>query len=126
MGLFSRIGRGLSGLLGGVDAETMRLGLPARAEVLRVVPQNTTVRIHDGVVERVCEFAVAVTVDDMEPYEARVRQRVPQIYLDGPWPVDLNVVAARVHPRDPRRIALDFDAPLPRVRAARDLRLSAA
>jgi len=116
MGLFSRITRGLGALVGAVDAEAMRIGGPARAELLEVVPLGTTVRHADGVAERVCEFLVEITAADAAPYRTRVRQRMPEVFLDGPLPSDMSVVAARVHPRDPHRVALDFDAPPPLLR----------
>lgn len=128
MGLFSRISKGLSEMVGGVDAETMRIGRPAQAELLQVVPQSTTVQMSGRLVERVCEFVVTVTMDDTAPYQARIRQRIPEVYLARLQPGGMAAVAAKVHPQDPQRIALDFNAPLPQIRAARtgDPRMSAA
>lgn len=116
MGLFGRITRGLGALIGAVDTETVRIGRAARAELLEVVPLGTSVRHADGVAERVCEFLVEITVADAAPYRTRVRQRMPEVFLDAPLPSDMSVVAAWVHPRDPRRVALDFDAPPPLLR----------
>ena len=128
MGLFSRISKGLSGMVGGIDAETAQIGLPAQAELLQVIPQGTTVQMGGAMVERVCEFTVRITMDDVPPYQAQVRQRIPEPYLGRLRPGAMAVVAARVHPQDPHRIALDFNAPPPQVRAARggDPRQSAA
>lgn len=124
MGLFGRITRGLGELIGAVDAETVRIGRAARAELLEVVPLGTGVRRGDGVTERVCEFLVEVTADDAAPYRIRVRQRMAEDLLEQPLPHDLSVVTAWVHPRDPRRVALDFDFPPPSLRPRP--RLSAA
>jgi hypothetical protein len=112
MKLFHRIGRGLSGLVGGVDAEVMRVGLAARAVVEEVVPTGTVVQLGGGLDERVCEFVVAVSVGDAPAYRARVRQRAPEFFLARARSKEPVAVAARVHPLEPQRVALDFDAPV--------------
>lgn len=128
MGLFSKISKGLSGMVGGVDAEVLQIGRPAQAQLLQVMPQGTTMQVGGGMVERVCEFFVRITMDDVPPYETRVRQRIPEVYLGRFQPGATVVVAAKVHPQDPHRVVLDFQAPPPPVRAARnaDPRQSAA
>lgn len=118
MGLFNKLTKGISQMVGGVDTEVLQIGRPAQAEILQILPQGTTVEIGGGLVERVCIFVVKVTADDIPAYQVQVRQRIPEIYLAKFQP-GLNIVAAKVHPQDPNRVVLDFNAPPPRVRAAK-------
>ena len=117
MGIFDKIGQSLSGMVGGVDKEVLQTGRPAQAELLQVVPTGTTVEIGGGLVQRVCLFTVKIAMDGVAPYQAQVKQRIPELYLARLQP-GLNIIAAKVHPQDPQRIVLDFDAPPPAVRAA--------
>ncbi|HET9168491.1 MAG TPA: hypothetical protein VFN97_03610 [Actinospica sp.] len=127
MGILGKLGKGLSNLTGGVDAEVMKNGIPAQAVVLAVVPTGTTIEIGNGLVERVCEFAVQVFPDGAPEYRTTVRQRMPEIMLARIQP-GVSRVAAKVHPQDQQRVALDFNAPPPPVRraASQDPRHSAA
>ncbi|MEO3784705.1 hypothetical protein ABGB12_15315 [Actinocorallia sp. B10E7] len=111
MGLFNRIGKALNEIVGGVDSEVVRIGRPARAELLRITPQTTAVRVAPGVVERVCELLVEITLEDGASYRTLVRQRIPELYLEHPD--GLALLSAKVHPHDPRRVVLDLDTPLP-------------
>jgi len=117
MGILGKLGKGLSNLTGCVDAEVLKSGIPAQAVVLAVRPTGTTVEIGNGLVERVCEFAVQVFPDGAPEYRTTVRQRMPEIFLAQIQPGTTRV-AAKVHPQDQNRIALDFAAPPPAVRRA--------
>ena len=117
MGILGKLGKSLSSLTGGVDAEVLKIGIPAQAVVLAVAPTGTTVEIGGGLVERVCEFAVQVFPDSAPEYRTTVRQRMPEIMLARIQP-GVTRVAAKVHPQDQQRIALDFTAELPAVRRA--------
>ena len=117
MGLFNKITKGFSSMVGGVDAEVMQIGRPAQAEILGFNAAGTTVQMGGGLVERVCVFNVKIAMDDVAPYTAQVKQRIPEIYI--PQLQGLTIVAAKVHPNDPNRIALDFNSPAPNVRMAR-------
>lgn len=117
MGIFGKIGQGLSGMVGGVDKEVLQNGRPAQAEILQVVPTGTTIEVGGGLVQRVCVFTVKIAMDGVAPYQVQVKQRIPELYLARLQP-GLNIIAAKVHPQDPQRVALDFDAPPPSVRSA--------
>ena len=105
----------LKHLAGGVDKEVLESGVPAQAVLLGVRPTGTTIEVGNGLVERVCEFAVQVIPDGTPEYRAVVRQRIPEIMLARIQP-GVTRVAAKVHPQDAQRIALDFAAPPPSVR----------
>ncbi|GAB2654761.1 hypothetical protein ACWDYH_15635 [Nocardia goodfellowii] len=57
-----------------------------------------------GRAEPECVFTVQVRLDGVQPYETRVRQRVPVADLEGMQPGD--VVCCRVDPGDPDRLVL--------------------
>ena len=111
MGIFNK----LKQIAGGVDAEVLRDGVPAQAVVLAVRPTGTTVEVGNGLTERVCEFGVQVIPNGAAEYRAVVRQRIPEIMLARIEPGTTRI-AAKVHPQDQQRIALDFSAPPPAVR----------
>ncbi|HTJ67866.1 MAG TPA: hypothetical protein VL551_10085 [Actinospica sp.] len=111
MGIFNK----LKQMAGGVDAEVLRDGVPAQAVILAVAPTGTTVEVGNGLVQRVCEFGVQVIPDGAPEYRTIVRQRIPEIMLARIQP-GITRIAAKVHPRDQQRVALDFDAPPPTVR----------
>ena len=134
MGLFNKITKGVTGvdmknvndmmkqvnatvggLAAGPDAEVLQLGRPAQAAILQVQPLSTTVSVGNGLVERVCVLNVKITMDDVQPYQVQVKQRIPEIHLAQLQSGSV-VVAAKVHPQDPQRVVLDFNAPLPTVR----------
>lgn len=117
MGILGKLGKSLSNLTGGVDAEVVKIGVPAQAVVLGVRPTGTTVEIGNGLVERVCEFAVQVFPDGEPEYRTTTRQRMPEILLARIEP-GVTRVAAKVHPQDPQRVVLDFAAAPPPVRRA--------
>jgi len=114
-GMMKQVNTSVAGLTAGPDAEVLQLGRPAQAAILQVQPLGTTVSVGNGLVERVCVFVVKIMMDDVAPYQAQVKQRVPEIHL-GQLQTGSVVVAAKVHPQDPQRIILDFNAPLPNVR----------
>jgi hypothetical protein len=114
-GMMKQVNTSVAGLTAGPDAEVLQFGRPAQAAILQVQPLGTTVSVGNGLVERVCVFVVKITMDDVAPYQAQVKQRVPEIHL-GQLQTGSVVVAAKVHPQDPQRIILDFNAPLPTVR----------
>lgn len=123
MGIFNK----LKQMAGGVDAEVLRDGVPAQAVILAVQPTGTTIEVGNGLVQRVCEFGVQLIPDGAPEYRAIVRQRIPEILLGRIEP-GVTRIAAKVHPQDPQRIALDFAAPPPAVRysAGGDAQHSAA
>lgn len=110
MGVFDKIKK----LTGGVDGEVLAIGVPAQAVVLAVQPTGTTIEVGNGLVQRVCEFAVQVFPDGATDYRTVVRQRVPEIMLARIEP-GVTRVAAKVHPQDAQRVVLDFAAPPPSV-----------
>ena len=112
MGLFSRITRAF----GGGDSELLHNGVLALGRVLEVLPLNTIVQMR-GLAQRVCDIAVLVLMDGQAPYQAQVRQRVPEIGISQ-LATGLVMVAVRVDPSNPQNITLDFASPPPKVRLA--------
>lgn len=112
MGFFNK-------LTGGADTALLKNGVPARGVILAVAPSGTTVQMGNGLVQRTCQFRVQVTMDQTRPYEASVKQRIPEVYLSQFVP-GASVVAVRVNPSNPAEIVLDFEHEPPTVTLARD------
>lgn len=104
----------LKKLAGGVDEDVLKVGVPAQAVLLGVAPTGTTIEVGNGLVQRVCEFAVQVFPDGGTDYKTVVRQRIPEIMLARLEPGTTRF-AAKVHPQDQQRVVLDFAAPPPSV-----------
>ncbi|MBN9607220.1 MAG: hypothetical protein J0G30_11480 [Actinomycetales bacterium] len=117
MGFFRTLFGGIGRALGSVDEELLATGLAGRGELVSFEPTSTTVTIGNGFEERVCQIGLRVLLDHREPYEVSVRQRVPEIFI--PRLTQQGVVAVRVDPADPTRVALDLNAPIPEVTLTR-------
>lgn len=108
MGLLGK----LRGWLGLIDRETMRIGYPAQAVILQIRRLGGSRELGTGqegtAEERVCVFTVRIMMDDVPPYDAQVKQWILKSLLDQLQPGKVIVAAAKVHPQDPRRVALDF------------------
>jgi hypothetical protein len=115
VGVFDKLKK----MAGGADAEVLRIGVPAQAVLLAYQPTGTTIEVGNGLVQRVCEFAVQVFPDGAPEYRAVVRQRIPEIMLARLEP-GATRFAAKVHPQDSQRVVLDFDAPPPNVQYSSD------
>jgi hypothetical protein len=104
-------------MAGGADGDLMANGRLGRGIVVGMELTGTAVTM--GVNEyRVCQLAVQVFLDGETPYVAQTRQRVleyqiPQLAQGGA------VVAVRVDPTDPQKIALDFETEAPVVTLAK-------
>lgn len=122
MGFFDELSKGFqqlaNGIAGGsVDPQLLADGVLARGEVLGMTLSGTTVQVMNGLVERTCTFTLRVLRDGAQPYQAQVRQRIPEVYipqLQRPGAA----LAVRVDPSDPQRVALDFDSQPPNVQLA--------
>jgi hypothetical protein len=106
-------------LTGGADTALLQNGLPARGVILAVNPTGTTLQMGNGLVQRTCLFRVQVTLDNTPPYEAEVKQRIPEVYLPKFVP-GATVVAVRVNPANPAEVVLDLEHEAPTVTLARD------
>ncbi|MEI8081124.1 MAG: hypothetical protein WCI74_04690, partial [Actinomycetes bacterium] len=98
MGFFSK-------LTGGTNTELLQNGVPGRGVILSVAATGTTMQVGNGLVQRACEFLVEVTLDNTPPYQAKVKQRIPEVYLPQFVPGS-TVVAVRVNAANPSEIVL--------------------
>jgi hypothetical protein len=118
MGLFSK-------LTGGTDTKLLTTGILGRGVILNVELTGTTVQAGGGIEERVCNFTVEVTLDGRPPYAAVVRQRFPEFQLAQIQPGN-TLVAVRVDPTNPTKVAIDWSQPAPTVTVASQPGQSAA
>lgn len=117
MGFFDDIADGFRSLTGGADPDLLATGILARGEITSMSLSNTTLTVMNGPVERTCTFTLRVMMDGRAPFEATVNQRVqeimiPQLQQPG------TVLAVRVDPADPSRVAIDFSSQPPHVTLA--------
>ena len=115
MGFFDDIAKGFRDLTGGVDEQLLATGTLARGEIRGVQVSGTTIQVMNSMVERNCTFAIRVMQDGKAPYEARVSQRVAEVNIPQLQQPGV-VVAVRVDPADPQRVAIDFATQPPEVR----------
>ena len=107
MGFFKKV----KAMAGGADSELLENGRLGRGVVVGLELTGTAVSL--GVdAYRVCQVAVQVFLDGEQPYVAQTRQRIleyqiPQLSQGGA------VVAVRVDPADPEKIAIDFQSEAP-------------
>lgn len=114
MGFFDSIAEGFRNLTGGVDQQLLATGVLARGEILALAPSNTTVTIGNGLEERNCTFTLRVLMDGRQPFDATVVQRVAEVWIPQLQQGGA-VVAVRVDPNDPTRVAIDFSSQPPEV-----------
>ncbi|MGX5681220.1 hypothetical protein [Schumannella luteola] len=114
MGLFDDIAQGFRNLTGGVDQELLATGVLARGEIVSISLSGTTVSVMNAPVERSCTFVVNVIRDGQQPYQATVTQRVQEILIPQLQQPGV-VLALRVDPADPSRVAIDFGSQPPEV-----------
>jgi hypothetical protein len=104
-------------MAGGVDSELVENGRLGRGVIVGLELTGTAVSM--GANEyRVCQIAVQVFLDGEQPYVAQARQRIleyqiPQLSQGGA------LVAVRVDPADPQKIAVDFQSEAPVVTMAK-------
>jgi hypothetical protein len=118
MGIFSSFRQaadGIKQMAGGVDEQLLRTGRLGRGVVLGVQLTGTTVQM-GGPPERVCVVTLEVTLDDTPSYQAVTRQRIAEHILPRLEP-GRSMVAVRVDPADPNRVAIDWQSEPPTVRA---------
>lgn len=100
--------------LGGDDQALMANGLLGRGEIQDVRVTGSSVQ-SGGPPEQICVFQVIVYLDDIAPFPAQVRKRVP-VYALANFTPGQSVVAVRVDPNDHSRIGIDLSVPPPVVR----------
>ena len=117
MGFFDDLAAGFRKFTGGVDQELLATGILARGQITGMTISGTTVQIANGLVERNVTFALTVMMDGREPYPATVTQRVQEVLLPQLQQPGV-ILALRVDPNDPSRIAIDFASQPPEITMA--------
>lgn len=117
MGFFDDLADGFRGMVGSADPELIAKGTLARADLTGIDVSGTTMQVGNGLVERKCTFTLQVYVEGQAPYAATCVQRVAEVYLPQLVPGQA-VLAVRVDPTDPQKVAIDFDSPVPTVTVA--------
>ena len=114
MGFFDDIADGFRNLTGGVDGDLISTGTLARADLLAVDLSGTTLQFGNGLVERKCTFQLQVYADNQAPYPVSVVQRIAEVYIPQLVPGQ-TVLAVRIDPADPQKVAIDFESEVPNV-----------
>ncbi|MBX3194386.1 MAG: hypothetical protein R2717_02700 [Schumannella sp.] len=114
MGFFGDLLNSANQAFGGADSELLANGQLGRGEVLAVDASGMTLQIGNGLVERKCTLTLNVMLDGKQPYQVQVSQRIQEVYIPQ-LSSGGAVVAVRVDPNDPNRVAIDFDSPVPEV-----------
>jgi hypothetical protein len=104
----------LGNLLGSADDNLIQNGILGRGEVLGIDASGMTMQIGNGLVERKCTLTLNVMLDNEQPYQAQVSQRIQEIYIPQ-LSAGGAVVAVRVDPADRSKVAIDFDTAPPTV-----------
>jgi hypothetical protein len=104
----------LGNLLGSADDNLIQNGILGRGEVLGIDASGMTLQIGNGLVERKCTLTLNVMLDNQQPYQAQVSQRIQEVYIPQ-LSAGGAVVAVRVDPADPTKVAIDFDTAPPTV-----------
>jgi hypothetical protein len=107
----------LSKLTGGVDSKLLSTGRLGRGIIVTVTPTGSTIQTGNGFVERICVFTLEIHLDETPPFNATVRQRVPEIRLSEIQPGN-TTVSVRVDPTNAANVAIDFATPPPTIRTA--------
>jgi hypothetical protein len=107
---------GLAHLTGMADPDVLRGGLLGQGMIVSVRETGTSVGSeHDP--RPVCEWVIEVRLDNVQPYNALVRQSVQLAWLPQFVPGQ-TLVAVRVDPADHSRVVLDFASQVPTVTRA--------
>jgi hypothetical protein len=114
MGIWQSIKDGIDSLAGDADKDLLAGGILARGEVTSVAAEGTTVQHANQLVKRRCTVGLKVYMDGKPPYDASSTQLIhevviPQMQQPGA------VVAVRVDPSNPARVAIDFASKIPTV-----------
>lgn len=103
--------------IGSVDSEVMANGIPGRGEITHISGSGMTFRKNNGLVERKCSISLVVMIDNVQPYQVTIEQRIPDVRLTQ---LSQNpVVAVRVDPADHNNVNIDLDAQVPVVTVPR-------
>lgn len=117
MGFFDDLADGFRNFTGGVDQELLATGILARGEILGMDISGTTVQVMNSLVERNVTFKLRILRDGQNPYETSVSQRVQEVVLPQLQQPGV-VLAVRVDPADPNKVAIDFASQPPEVTMA--------
>lgn len=118
MGIWDSIKKGVESLAGEADADLLANGVLARGEVTAVIPEGTTIQVSNQLVKRRCTVGLTVYMDDQKPYQAQSTQLIHEVVIPQLQQPGV-VVAVRVDPANPARVAIDFDSEIPTVRLTR-------
>jgi len=94
--------------LGAVDPVLLQTGTPATAVVTGLTARATTITVMNGLTERICDFDLKVMPPGGQPYDVRVTQGIPEVFI--PQIMQNPTVAVRIDPDDPARVAIDVVA----------------
>jgi hypothetical protein len=103
--------------MGGDDGQLMASGQLGRAEVMNVRVTGTSVQHGGAPPEQVCVFDLMVYLDNIPPFQAEVRKRLP-VYLLSDIQPGRTVLAVRVDPADHSRVGIDLSVEPPTVQLA--------
>jgi len=103
--------------MGGDDPQLMAMGQLGRAELLNVQITGTSVQHGGAPPEQLCLFDLMVYLDDVPPFQAQARKRIP-VYAINQLQPGQTVVAVRVDPSDHSRVGIDLSVEPPTVRLA--------
>ena len=103
--------------IGSVDSDLLASGILGRGEITHISGSGMTFRQNNGLVERKCTISLVVMIDNTQPYQVNVEQRIPEIRL--PQLSQQPIVAVRVDPANHNNVCIDFNAQVPVVTVPR-------
>jgi hypothetical protein len=101
----------LATLAGVPDPKLLELGHPGRGLILDITQTGTMLDSDDGTEETICIFILEVRRPGERANYVTTRQRFPWHRLDEIEPGQ-TLVAVRIDPRNPDRVAIDWTAPV--------------
>lgn len=103
--------------IGSVDSDLIANGILGRGEITHISGSGMTFRQNNGLVERKCTISLVVMIDNVQPYQVNVEQRIPEIRLTQ---LSQNpIVPVRVDPNNHNNVNIDFNAQVPVVTVPR-------
>ena len=104
-------------LTGAADKGLLKNGILGRGLVVQMGIGGSTVQSGGGMVERVCDFVLEVSIDNVPTYQATCRQRIPEVNIPQIQQGGVTL-AVRVDPDDHSKVTLDLYTDPPVVTSA--------